>query len=164
MQDPFEPVIVCYCCQWCSYAAADLAGSMRLQYPTNVRIVKVPCTGRVDVIHLLMALEKGADGVFVSGCLLGDCHYRSGNYRATKRAAYVKDLLQRTGIHPGRVEMYYNSSAMGPQFAQTCRDFTERIRQLGPGLRVKGKIDLAAAAPADACPVCAATAAECCSC
>ena len=135
MQNQFEPVIVCYCCQWCSYVAADLAGSMRLQYPTNVRIVKVPCTGRVDIIHLLSALEKGADGVFVSGCLLGDCHYQLGNYRATKRMAYVKELLGNIGVNPERVEIYYNSSAMGPQFAQCCRDFTERIRQLGPGLR-----------------------------
>lgn len=137
MKDRFEPIVVCYCCQWCSYAAADLAGSMRLQYPANVRIVKVPCTGRVDIIYLLSALERGADGVFVSGCLLGDCHYQSGNYRATKRVAYVKELLDKIGIDPERVEMYYNSSAMGPQFAQCCRDFTERIRKLGPGLRSK---------------------------
>lgn len=135
MKDSFEPVIACFCCQWCSYAAADLAGSMRLQYPTNVKIIKVPCTGRVDVIYLLKALEQGADGVFVSGCLLGDCHYLSGNYRATKRMAYVKDLIGRIGMNPERVEMYYNSSAMGPQFAQCCRDFTDRIRKLGPGLR-----------------------------
>ena len=134
-QQPFEPIIVAYCCRWCSYNAADLAGSMRLQYPHNVRIVAVPCTGRVDARHILFALEKGADGVFLSGCLLGDCHYQIGNYRATKRVAYVKNILQRIGIDPLRVEMYYNSAAMGPQFAQTCRDFTERIRQLGPGLR-----------------------------
>lgn len=135
MEEPFEPIIVCYCCTWCSYAAADLAGSMRLQYPTNVRIVKVPCTGRVDTIFLLRALENGADGVFVSGCLLGDCHYLSGNYRAKKRVAYVKELLGKIGMDPDRVEMVFNSSAMGPQFAQCCRDFTERIRKLGPGLR-----------------------------
>jgi len=138
MDQDFEPIIVCYCCQWCSYAAADLAGSMRLQYPTNVRIVKVPCTGRVDVIFLMKALENGADGVFVSGCLLGDCHYLSGNYRAQKRVAYVKEILSKIGINPDRVEMYFNSSAMGPQFAQCCKDFTERIRALGPGLR-KGR-------------------------
>jgi F420-non-reducing hydrogenase iron-sulfur subunit len=135
MEEPFEPIIVCYCCTWCSYAAADLAGSMRLQYPTNVRIVKVPRTGRVDTIFLLKALAKGADGVFVSGCLLGDCHYLSGNYRAKKRVAYVKELLEKIGMDPNRVEMVFNSSAMGPQFAQCCRDFTERIRKLGPGLR-----------------------------
>jgi coenzyme F420-reducing hydrogenase delta subunit len=137
MEERFEPIIVCFCCQWCSYAAADLAGSMRLQYSPNVRIVKVPCTGRVDVIFLLRALEQGADGVFVSGCLLGDCHYMTGNYRATKRMAYTKDLLKQIGINPDRVELYYNSSAMGPQFAQCCREFTERIRDLGPGLRAK---------------------------
>jgi coenzyme F420-reducing hydrogenase delta subunit len=114
MQEFFEPVIVCFCCRWCSYAAADLAGSMRLPYPPNVRIVKIPCTGRVDALYLLNALELGADGVFVSGCLLGDCHYQSGNYRATKRVAYVKDLLERIGVNPERVEMFYNSSAMGP--------------------------------------------------
>jgi F420-non-reducing hydrogenase iron-sulfur subunit len=108
---------------------------MRLQYPTNVKIVKVPCTRRVDVIYLLKAMEQGADGVFVSGCLLGDCHYLSGNYRATKRVAYVKDLIAGIGMNPESLEMFYNSSAMGPQFAQCCRDFTARIRNLGPGLR-----------------------------
>ncbi|MCU0574396.1 MAG: hydrogenase iron-sulfur subunit [Syntrophobacteraceae bacterium] len=138
MDQDFEPIIVCYCCQWCSYAAADLAGSMRLQYPTNVRIVKVPCTGRVDAIFLMKALEQGADGVFVSGCLLGDCHYLSGNYRAQKRVACVKEILGKIGINPDRVEMYFNSSAMGPQFAQCCKDFTDRVRELGPGLR-KGR-------------------------
>jgi coenzyme F420-reducing hydrogenase delta subunit len=122
---------------------------MRLQYPTNIRIVKVPCTGRVDALFLLRTLEDGADGVFISGCLLGDCHYLSGNYRATKRVAYVKDLLGRIGVNPERVEMYYNSSAMGPQFAQCCRDFTERIRKLGPGLR--RKTAAMASDPATAC-------------
>jgi F420-non-reducing hydrogenase iron-sulfur subunit len=135
MEDTFEPVVLCFCCQWCSYAAADLAGSMRLQYPSNIRIIKVPCTGRVDVLFLLKALEKGADGVFISGCLLGDCHYVSGNYRAAKRVAYVKELLKSIGMDPQRVEIFYNSAAMGPQFAECCRDFTERIRALGPGLR-----------------------------
>jgi F420-non-reducing hydrogenase iron-sulfur subunit len=147
MEEPFEPIIVCYCCTWCSYAAADLAGSMRLQYPTNVRIVKVPCTGRVDTIFLLKALEKGADGVFVSGCLLGDCHYLSGNFRARKRVTYVKELLEKIGMDPDRVEMVFNSSAMGPQFAQCCRDFTERIRKLGPGLR-PDKVGSGASQPA----------------
>ena len=135
MTHSFEPHIVAFACHYCAYGAADLAGSMRLQYPTNVRIVKVPCTGRVDTIFLLKALENGADGVFVSGCLLGDCHYLSGNYRAKKRVAYVKEILEKIGMDPARVEMVFNSSAMGPQFAQCCRDFTERITKLGPGLR-----------------------------
>ncbi len=132
IQPFFEPVIISFCCRWCSYAAADLAGSMRLQYPANVRIVLVPCTGRVDVIHILKAFEDGVDGVFLSGCLIGDCHYLTGNVRATKKVARAKNILKGLGIDPGRVEIYYNSSAMGPQFAQTCRDFTDRIKTLGP--------------------------------
>lgn len=132
MAGQFEPKIIVFCCQWCSYAAADLAGSMRLQYPSNIRIIKVPCTGRVDVLHILRALECGADGVFVSGCLLGDCHYISGNYWAVNRVNRVKQILQGIGLEPERVEMYFNSAGMGPQFAQCCIDFTERIRRLGP--------------------------------
>lgn len=132
MSQEFEPRILAICCQWCSYAAADLAGAMRLQYPSAVRILRVPCTGRVDVLHMLKPFEEGADGVFLSGCLLDDCHYRTGNYKATKRVAYAKGILRQLGIEPERLEMFYNSSAMGPQFAQTCRDFTARIQELGP--------------------------------
>ena len=114
MPEEFEPKILAYCCQWCSYAAADLAGSMRLQYPPNVRIIRVPCTGRVDILYLLRAIEDGADGVFLSGCLLDDCHYVNGNYKAVKRAEKVKGMLEALGIEPERVEMYFNSSAMAP--------------------------------------------------
>ena len=119
MSDNFEPKILAICCQWCSYAAADLAGAMRLQYPPSVRILRVPCTGRVDILHMLKPFEDGADGVFLSGCLLDDCHYRNGNYKAQRRVAYAKKLLEQTGVEPERLEMYFNSSAMGPQFAQT---------------------------------------------
>ena len=129
MEEPFEPIIVCYCCTWCSYAAADLAGSMRLQYPTNVRIVKVPCTGRVDTIFLLRALEKGADGVFVSGCLLGDCHYLSGNFRAKKRVTYVKELLGKIGGESEQVDNALNEfihvrdfDPMGPAIENAVSD------------------------------------------
>ncbi len=128
----FEPVIIAYCCRWCSYAAADLAGNMRLQYPATIRIVRVPCTGRVDILHLLRAFEYGADGVFVSGCLSGDCHYLNGNDKAVKRVAYVRKALASAGLEPDRVEMHFNSAAMGPQFAQTCREFHDRIIGLGP--------------------------------
>lgn len=131
MENSFEPMIVAFCCQWCSYAAADLAGSMRLEYPPNVRIIRIPCTGRVDTLHLLHAFEKGADGVFISGCLIGDCHFLNGNVRATKRVARAKEILERTGTDPERLQIYYNSSAMGPQFVQTCIDFTEKIKNLG---------------------------------
>lgn len=132
MKNHFEPSIVAFCCRWCSYAAADLAGSMRIQYPANVRIIMVPCTGRIDILHILKAIEAGADGVFLSGCLIGDCHYISGNQKATKRVTQAKKLLEEVGIEPARVEIYFNSSAMGPQFAETCRQFTEQIRSLGP--------------------------------
>lgn len=142
MEDIFEPSIISFCCRWCSYAAADLAGSMRIQYPSNVKIVMVPCTGRVDVKHILHAIEIGADGVFLSGCLIGDCHYISGNVKAQKRIAYVKKLFKEIGIEPERVEIYFNSAAMGPQFAETCRKFTETIRSLGPVYRDKRSLVL----------------------
>ena len=132
MHEEFEPTILAFCCRWCSYAAADLAGSMRIQYPPNVKIIRVPCTGRVDILHVLRAIEDGADGVFLSGCLPGDCHYLTGNNKAARRMAYVKEMLGQIGVEPERVEMFYNSSGMGPNFAQTCRDFTDRIRGLGP--------------------------------
>ena len=105
---------------------------MRLNYPSNVKIVKLPCSGRVDAIHLMKAIEEGADGVFVAGCLEGDCHYQVGNLRAKKRVRYVRDLLVRIGIEGERVEMYNLSAGQGPRFAEIAREMTERIRQLGP--------------------------------
>lgn len=128
----FEPVIIAFCCKWCSYAAADLAGNMRIQYPANIRIVRVPCTGRVDVLHLLGAFEAGADGVFVSGCLSGDCHYLKGNDKCQNRVNETKKVLDQIGLGAERLEMFYNSAAMGPQFARTCRQFNERIKERGP--------------------------------
>jgi len=105
---------------------------MRLSYPANVRIIKVPCTGRVAVIHLMKALENGADGVFVAGCLEGDCHYQAGNLRAKKRVAYVRQILESIGVEPDRVAMYNLSAGMGPRFAEIAREMTEKIRELGP--------------------------------
>jgi F420-non-reducing hydrogenase iron-sulfur subunit len=105
---------------------------MRLSYPTNIRIIKVPCTGRVAIIHLLKAFEKGADGVFVAGCLEGDCHFQSGNLRAKKRVGYVKKLLESIGLEGDRIAMYNLSAGMGPQFAEIAREMTEKIRALGP--------------------------------
>ena len=132
LNQDFEPNIIAYCCKWCSYAAADLAGNMRIQYPPNIKIVRVPCTGRVDILYLIRTFEYGADGVFLSGCLLGDCHYLTGNNKAVKRVDYVKKVLADIGINPDRVEMFFNSAGMGPQFARTCIDFNERIKALGP--------------------------------
>jgi coenzyme F420-reducing hydrogenase delta subunit len=105
---------------------------MRLQYPTNIRIVMVPCTGRVDVIHLLEAIEEGADGVYVAGCLVGDCHYINGNLKARKRVEKVKKILSELGLEPERVEMFNLSAAQGPRFAEIAREMTERIKNLGP--------------------------------
>ena len=136
----FEPIIVAFCCHFCAYTAADLAGTMRLQYPSNVRIIRIPCTGKVDVRHLLQAFEKGADGVYVACCLEGDCHYLKGNFRAKKRVELAKRILEDAGIGGDRLEMYNMSAAMGPRFAEVAREMTERIRKLGPSpIRQKAK-------------------------
>ncbi len=128
----FEPVIVAFCCHYCAYTAADMAGSMRLCYPPNVRIIKVPCSGKVGAIHIMRALEKGADGVYVAGCLEGDCHFKDGNVKAAKRVSYVKKMLEEIGIGGERVEMMTMSAGMGERFAKTAAEFTEKIREMGP--------------------------------
>jgi len=128
----FEPQIIAFCCEYCGYAAADLAGSMRLQYPTNIKIIRVPCTGRVDVLTLLKTMENGADGVLVFGCLEGNCHFEVGNLRAKKRIFYVKQLLRECGFDEDRVFMFNTSSSMGVQFARLAQEATEKIRALGP--------------------------------
>ena len=131
-RETFVPRIVAFCCQYCAYAAADLAGSMRLQYDPNIRIVLVPCTGRVDVIHLLHAIEDGADGVFLAGCLEGGCHFLEGNFKAKNRVRFVKNLLDRIGIQAERLEMFNLSSAEGPRFAEIVNEMTKKIKALGP--------------------------------
>jgi F420-non-reducing hydrogenase iron-sulfur subunit len=128
----FEPVIVAFCCHYCAYTAADMAGSMRLHYPPNVKIVRVPCSGKVDAIHIMKAFEKGADGVYVAGCLEGDCHFKNGNVKASRRVKYIKELLDEIGIGAERLEMVTMSAGMGAQFASTAEAITEKIRQLGP--------------------------------
>lgn len=128
----FEPKIVAFCCNFCAFAAADLAGAIRLQYQPNVRIIRLPCTGKVDAIHLMKAFEDGADAVFVAGCLEGECHYLEGNLRAKKRVAYVKRLLAEVQIEPERLEMFNLSSAMGGRFAEIVEEMTERVTKLGP--------------------------------
>jgi F420-non-reducing hydrogenase iron-sulfur subunit len=128
----FEPEIVAFCCHYCAYTAADMAGSKRIAYPTNVKIIRVPCTGKVDSIHILKALEKGANGVYVAGCLEGDCHFKNGNIKAKQRIGYVQHYLQDLGWETGRIEMINMSAGMGEKFARTAVEFTEKIRQLGP--------------------------------
>jgi coenzyme F420-reducing hydrogenase delta subunit len=130
--EAFEPVIIAFCCHYCAYTAADMAGSQRLCYPPNVKIIRVPCSGKVDTLHLLKAFENGADGAYVAGCLDGDCHFKSGNVRATKRVVQVRKLLDEIGIGGERVEMVNLSAGMGERFAETARQITEKIRKLGP--------------------------------
>ena len=105
---------------------------MRLSYPADVKIIQVPCTGRVDILHLLNAIEDGADGVYVAGCLEGECHYLAGNLKARKKVEYVKKTLTEIGIEPERVEMYNLSSAQGARFAEIANEMVEQIRGLGP--------------------------------
>jgi coenzyme F420-reducing hydrogenase delta subunit len=112
---------------------------MRLQYPTNVRVIQLPCSGRVDILHLLKAFEDGADGVYVAGCMEGDCHFLTGNFKAKRKVAYVKKVLEDLGIEPERVEMFNMSSAEGPRFAEVARNFTEAIKKLGPSPVGKAK-------------------------
>lgn len=128
----FEPKILALCCHYCAYAAADLAGSMRLQYPSNVRVLRLPCTGKVDVDYLMRAFEKGVDGVIVAGCLEGGCHFQEGNLRAKRRVGYARQVLAEAGLEPERLEMFNLSSADGPIFAKIVTEMTERIKKLGP--------------------------------
>jgi heterodisulfide reductase subunit A len=138
ISESFEPIVLCFACQWCSYGAADLAGVSRIQYPPNVRILRVPCSGRVDVLHVLKAFQNGADGVIITGCHIGDCHYIDGNVKAKDRVDVMKKSLGALGIEPERLEIGFASSSEGQKFATMMTDFVEKIRKLGPNpLRVK---------------------------
>jgi coenzyme F420-reducing hydrogenase delta subunit len=128
----FQPNVLAFACNYCAFAAADLAGIMRLKYSPSVKIIRMPCTGKIDHIYVLRAFEKGADGVFVAGCLPGQCHFLEGNTVAAKRVRHIKRLLESLGIDPARHEMYNLSAAQGPRWAEICSEFVERIRKLGP--------------------------------
>jgi F420-non-reducing hydrogenase iron-sulfur subunit len=130
--EPFEPRIIALCCNWCSYAGADLAGVSRLQYPPNARIVRVMCSGMIHPNLIVEALTRGADGILVCGCHPGDCHYLDGNLKAEKRAEAVKLMLQDFGIEEDRFRLEWVSASEGPRFAQVMRDFTEQVRRAGP--------------------------------
>ena len=126
-----KPVILAFCCHYCAYAAADMAGSMRLQYPSNVRVLRFPCTGKIEENYILAAFELGVDGVLVAGCLEGGCHFLEGNLRARKRVERVKRILGEIGVEPERLEMFNLSSAEGPRFAQIVKEMSDRIEPLG---------------------------------
>ena len=128
----FEPKIIAFCCNWCSYAGADLAGVSRLQMPTNFLVIRSMCSARVDPEFVLRAFAKGADGVLVLGCHPADCHYIGGNYRARRRIALLKMLLEQYGLDPDRLHLEWVSASEGVKFQSTIKDFTEKIREMGP--------------------------------
>jgi len=142
LQASWEPKIVAFLCNWCSYAGADLAGVGRIQYPPNTRTIRVPCSGRVNPLFILRALQNGADGVLVSGCHPGDCHYLSGNYAARRRFAVFSRLLEYVGIEKGRLHFSWVSAAEAGRFAEVITEVTEEVRKLGPAKRlVKKKVE-----------------------
>ena len=134
----FEPRILAFCCNWCSYAGADLAGTSRMQMPPNVRIIRVNCTGRIDISFILDALYQGADGVLISGCHPGNCHYTSGNLKMEARFKLLESLLEQAGIAPERVHLQWASAAEGDVFTEGVTKMVERIRTLGPISSKKG--------------------------
>jgi F420-non-reducing hydrogenase iron-sulfur subunit len=128
----WEPKIVGFLCNWCSYAGADLAGIMRLEYPPNIRIIRVPCSGRVNPVFVLKCLMDGADGVLISGCHIGDCHYSEGNFYARRRFAVLKKLLEFLGIDPRRFQMSWVSASEGTKWANLIQELVKEITQAGP--------------------------------
>jgi F420-non-reducing hydrogenase iron-sulfur subunit len=130
-EDNWEPKIIAFLCNWCSYAGADLAGVSRIQYPPNVRIVRVPCSGRINPMFIVKCLERGVDGVLVSGCHPGECHYISGNLFARRKFTILKEILEFVGIEPGRVQFSWVSASEGEKFARVVRDVVEEVKALG---------------------------------
>jgi len=128
----FEPKIVGFLCNWCSYTGADLAGVSRIKSAPNVRIVRTMCSGRVDPTFILKAFQLGADGVVVMGCHLGDCHYQEGNYKTIRRIPFLKRLIKDFGIDPRRLRLEWVSASEGDRFAHVVNTFTEEVRALGP--------------------------------
>ena len=130
--EAFEPRIVAFLCHWCTYTGADLAGTTRQQYPPNIRVVHLMCSGAVDVVYVLKALMDGADGVLIGGCHPGDCHYQSGNFKARRRVAILRNILKQLGIPEERVWLRWISASEGKLFADTVTEMTEAIRDMGP--------------------------------
>ena len=136
-QAEWRPTIVAFCCNWCSYAGADLAGTNRLNYPANVKIIRVPCSCRVNPMFILRAFQRGADGVIMCGCHPGDCHYTSGNYCARRRMTLLFSMLDFLGIEKGRTRVEWVSAAEGAKFAKTMNEFAETITKLGKNKRLE---------------------------
>jgi F420-non-reducing hydrogenase iron-sulfur subunit len=128
----FEPKIVAFLCNWCAYTGADLAGTSRIQYPPNVRIIRMMCSGAVDPVYVIKALLDGADGVLIGGCHPGDCHYLEGNYKARRRVAILKSVLEQMGLDPERVWLRWISASEGQVFANTVAEMVEALKEKGP--------------------------------
>ena len=128
----WKPEIIAFCCNYCAYAAADLAGSRRMQYPSNVRVMHVPCTGKIEMENILSAFEKGIDGVLIAGCLEGGCHFLEGNLRAKKRSEYLREMLDQIGVGRERLRMVNLSAAMAPTFVERVKEIVKTVEGLGP--------------------------------
>ena len=139
MVKEFEPNILGFLCNWCSYAGADLAGTSRMKYPSNLKSIRVMCSGRVDPAFVLEAFRKGVDGVLIAGCHPGDCHYQSGNYKTNRRVKLLKKLLEELGIDPKRVRFEYVSASEGQKFATVVTEFVAEIKKLGPNPIIEQK-------------------------
>ena len=134
--EKWEPKIVAFLCNWCSYAGADLAGTSRIQYPHNIRIVRVPCSGRINPFFILASLQAGIDGVLISGCHPGECHYLTGNYSARRKFALLKNLLEFIGLEEGRVHFTWVSASEGLRFGNVIEKVTEKVKALGPAVKL----------------------------
>ncbi|HAL60834.1 MAG TPA: hydrogenase iron-sulfur subunit [Chloroflexi bacterium] len=132
MNEDFEPKIVAFLCNWCAYTGADLAGTSRIQYPPNVRIIRMMCSGAVDPVYVIKPLLDGADGVLIGGCHPGDCHYQEGNYKARRRVAILKNILHQMGFDEGRVWLRWISASEGQVFAETVTEMVETLKEKGP--------------------------------
>ena len=146
MSKTFEPVIIGFTCNWCSYRAADLAGMSRIKYPPNIRIIRMMCSGRLDPSFVLKALKDGADGVMITGCHPGECHYLEQNYKALRRYLLLRRTLKQFGVEPERVKLVWASAAEGARFAQKVKEMVEQVRALGPlkwneVINTNGRID-----------------------
>ena len=130
--DNFEPRIIAFLCNWCTYTAADLAGTSRIQYPPNVRVIRLMCSGALDPVYVSRALLEGADGVLIGGCHPGDCHYQNGNYKARRRMAILKTIFQEMGVDPDRIWLRWISASEGQRFAETIHEMVDSLKQKGP--------------------------------
>ena len=139
--EEYEPKLLAFCCHYCAYASADLAGSMRIQYPTNVRIIRTPCTGRLEVGYYMKAFENGADGVLVAGCLEGGCHFQDGNLWAKRRIKYTRDLLEEIGLEKERIRMINVSAAMARSLTDSIVDMVAVLKELGPNKLMRETVE-----------------------